>query len=56
MIFNKTRDEKRTGGQPESPANVENNVKQGVEPSKPQTVSSLISCLNLVLIVVKIVV
>ncbi|KAJ9672422.1 hypothetical protein PVL29_025868 [Vitis rotundifolia] len=37
VIFNKARDEKRTGGQPESPANVENNVKQGVEPSKPQT-------------------
>ncbi len=38
VIFNKARDEKRTGGQPESPANVEHNVKQGgVEPSKPQT-------------------
>ena len=47
VIFNKARDEKRTGGQPESPANVEHNVKQGgVEPSKPQTVSSFISCLN----------
>ncbi|TXG67973.1 hypothetical protein EZV62_009248 [Acer yangbiense] len=41
VIFNKARDEKKTGGKPESPGKVEAPVKHGgVEPGKPQPVSS----------------
>ncbi|KAI9186882.1 hypothetical protein LWI28_021863 [Acer negundo] len=37
VIFNKARDEKKTGGKPESPGKVEAPVKHGgVEPGKPQ--------------------
>nr|XP_048323443.1 protein NOI4 isoform X3 [Ziziphus jujuba var. spinosa] len=37
VIFNKARDEKKTGGKPESPGKGETNIKPGVEPSKPQS-------------------
>ncbi|CAA2986862.1 RPM1-interacting 4 [Olea europaea subsp. europaea] len=36
VIFNKARDEKKTGGKPESPSKVDTNTKHGVEPLKPQ--------------------
>lgn len=42
VIFNKARDEKKTGGKPESPGKVEPHIKHGVDPGKTQTVSSLI--------------
>ncbi|VVB16153.1 unnamed protein product [Arabis nemorensis] len=37
VIFNKARDEKKTGGKPGSPGkSTEGNVKSGGDPSKPQ--------------------
>ncbi|XP_012071058.1 protein NOI4 isoform X2 [Jatropha curcas] len=36
VIFNKARDEKKTGGKPESPAQVDSHIKPGVDPGKPQ--------------------
>lgn len=39
VIFNKARDEKKTGGKPESPAKVDHHIKPGVDPGKPQAVS-----------------
>ncbi|XP_061960082.1 protein NOI4 isoform X1 [Populus nigra] len=37
VIFNKARDEKKTGGKPESPGKVDDShVKSGVNPAKPQ--------------------
>ncbi|CAA2978861.1 RPM1-interacting 4-like isoform X2 [Olea europaea subsp. europaea] len=36
VIFNKARDEKKTGGKPESPSKVDANTKHGVEPLKHQ--------------------
>lgn len=41
VIFNKARDEKKTGGKPESPAKSDTHVKSGVDPGKPQPVSNL---------------
>ncbi|XP_016469262.1 protein NOI4 [Nicotiana tabacum] len=38
VIFNKARDEKKTGGKPESPSKADGNTKQGEEQLKPQTV------------------
>ncbi|KAF3651940.1 putative poly(A)-specific ribonuclease PARN-like [Capsicum annuum] len=38
VIFNKARDEKKTGGKPESPTKADGNRKEGEEPLKPQTV------------------
>ncbi|GMP64996.1 hypothetical protein CsSME_00025986 [Camellia sinensis var. sinensis] len=35
VIFNKARDEKKTGGKPESPAKADSNLNHGVEPVKP---------------------
>ncbi|KAH1063071.1 hypothetical protein J1N35_028058 [Gossypium stocksii] len=37
VIFNKARDEKKTGGKPESPAKADAPGKPGVDPSKPQS-------------------
>lgn len=39
VIFNKARDEKKTGGKPESPAKADSVIKPGVDPGKPQSVS-----------------
>lgn len=39
VIFNKARDEKKTGGKPDSPSKTDGNRKEGEEPLKPQTVS-----------------
>lgn len=39
VIFNKARDEKKTGGKPESPGKVDSNIRPGVDPGKPQSVS-----------------
>ncbi|MBA0693302.1 hypothetical protein Goari_010793, partial [Gossypium aridum] len=39
VIFNKARDEKKTGGKPESPAKADAHGKPGADPSKPQSVS-----------------
>lgn len=39
VIFNKVRDEKKTGGKPESPSKADPNVKYGVDPVKSQAVS-----------------
>ncbi|XVF77063.1 hypothetical protein PTKIN_Ptkin14bG0009800 [Pterospermum kingtungense] len=36
VIFNKARDEKKTGGKPESPSKVDSHVKPGADPAKPQ--------------------
>ncbi|CAN4102606.1 unnamed protein product [Withania somnifera] len=36
VIFNKARDEKKTGGKPESPTKADGNRKEGEEPLKPQ--------------------
>ncbi|KAK8506467.1 hypothetical protein V6N13_016339 [Hibiscus sabdariffa] len=36
VIFNKARDEKKTGGKPESPAKADPAVKPGADLSKPQ--------------------
>ncbi|KAM7495654.1 hypothetical protein LguiB_030263 [Lonicera macranthoides] len=36
VIFNKARDEKKTGGKPESPARADTNYKHGVVPPKPR--------------------
>ncbi|XP_039008611.1 protein NOI4-like [Hibiscus syriacus] len=35
-IFNKARDEKKTGGKPESPEKADPAVKSGADPSKPR--------------------
>ncbi|XP_019070351.1 protein NOI4 isoform X1 [Solanum lycopersicum] len=37
VIFNKARDEKKTGGKPDSPSKTDGNRKEGEEPLKPQT-------------------
>ncbi|TYJ38636.1 hypothetical protein E1A91_A04G005500v1 [Gossypium mustelinum] len=37
VIFNKARDEKKTGGKPESPAKADAHCKPGPDPSKPQS-------------------
>ncbi|KAL0306241.1 UNVERIFIED_CONTAM: protein NOI4, partial [Sesamum radiatum] len=39
VIFNKARDEKKTGGKPDSPTKVDTNKNHGAEPLKPQGVS-----------------
>ncbi|KAK4484752.1 hypothetical protein RD792_007346 [Penstemon davidsonii] len=36
VIFNKARDEKKTGGKPDSPTKVDANTIHGVEHFKPQ--------------------
>uniref|UniRef100_A0A2P2KYH1 RIN4 pathogenic type III effector avirulence factor Avr cleavage site domain-containing protein n=1 Tax=Rhizophora mucronata TaxID=61149 RepID=A0A2P2KYH1_RHIMU len=36
VIFNKARDEKKTGGKPESPVKVDTHTKPGPDPGKPQ--------------------
>lgn len=38
VIFNKARDEKKTGGKPESPGKGDPQIKPGVDPGKPQPV------------------
>ncbi|KAJ6894022.1 hypothetical protein NC652_027940 [Populus alba x Populus x berolinensis] len=44
VIFNKARDEKKTGGQPESPGKVvDSHVKPGLNPAKSQPVSFFFS-------------
>ncbi|CAB4281837.1 unnamed protein product [Prunus armeniaca] len=35
VIFNKARDEKKTGGKPESPGKADPNIRHGVEPGRP---------------------
>ncbi|GMP52133.1 hypothetical protein ACSBR2_011056 [Camellia fascicularis] len=35
VIFNKARDEKKTGGKPDSPAKADSNLKNGEDPVKP---------------------
>ncbi|KAI8010528.1 Protein NOI4 [Camellia lanceoleosa] len=39
VIFNKARDEKKTGGKPDSPAKADSNLKNGEDPVKPPAVS-----------------
>ncbi|KAK6934618.1 RIN4, pathogenic type III effector avirulence factor Avr cleavage site [Dillenia turbinata] len=39
MIFNKARDEKKTGGKPESPFKIDPGLKHGMDSGKPQAVS-----------------
>ncbi|GMI63841.1 hypothetical protein like AT5G55850 [Hibiscus trionum] len=41
VIFNKARDEKKTGGKPETAANADTNSKPGADPGKPQQKKSL---------------
>ncbi|XP_044488591.1 uncharacterized protein LOC123213259 isoform X1 [Mangifera indica] len=42
VIFNKARDEKKTGGKPESPKKVDPPIKHGVDPGKPQPVKKMV--------------
>ncbi|XP_074358628.1 protein NOI4 isoform X1 [Apium graveolens] len=44
VIFNKARDEKKTGGKPDSPSKADPNIKYAVDPSKPQ--KKWFCCLN----------
>ncbi|KAI6688701.1 hypothetical protein NL676_025529 [Syzygium grande] len=37
VIFNKARDEKKTGGKPESPGKADAQIKHTVDPGKPPT-------------------
>lgn len=39
VIFNKARDEKKTGGKPESPEKTDRHIKPGVDPGKPQVIN-----------------
>ncbi|KAH9607200.1 hypothetical protein KSS87_021266, partial [Heliosperma pusillum] len=39
VIFNKARDEKKTGGKPDSPGNSQPSTKPGMDPTKSQPVS-----------------
>ena len=41
VIFNKARDEKKTGGKPESPGKADSNSKPAADPARPQSVSCL---------------
>lgn len=41
VIFNKARDEKKTGGKPESPSKADPNKNYGGDAVKPQAVSFL---------------
>ncbi|KAF8410877.1 hypothetical protein HHK36_003414 [Tetracentron sinense] len=43
MIFNKARDEKKTGGKPDSPGKDDTALKPGIDPGKPQAVLPLSS-------------
>ncbi|KAJ8527642.1 hypothetical protein K7X08_015093 [Anisodus acutangulus] len=36
VIFNKARNEKKTGGNPDSPTKADSNIKQAADPCKPQ--------------------
>ncbi|KAF8409745.1 hypothetical protein HHK36_005824 [Tetracentron sinense] len=36
VLFNKARDEKKTGGQPDSPGKDDTTLKHGTDPGKPQ--------------------
>ncbi|GMN62345.1 hypothetical protein TIFTF001_031425 [Ficus carica] len=38
VIFNKARDEKKTGGKPDSPGKVDSNIKPPADPAKPQSI------------------
>lgn len=40
VIFNKARDEKKTGGKPDSPSKGDPHIRQGLDPGKPPAVSS----------------
>ncbi|KAK5772361.1 hypothetical protein PVK06_048646 [Gossypium arboreum] len=42
VIFNKARDEKKTGGKPESPSGGDPHVKPGADPSKTQPTVSIL--------------
>ena len=46
VIFNKARDEKKTGGKPESPGKVEAPVKHGVEPSSKPPPKKWFCCIQ----------
>ncbi|KAJ8754896.1 hypothetical protein K2173_015408 [Erythroxylum novogranatense] len=37
VIFNKARDEKKTGGKPESPGKADHHMKSAADAGKPQT-------------------
>ncbi|KAJ8765001.1 hypothetical protein K2173_010473 [Erythroxylum novogranatense] len=37
VIFNKARDEKKTGAKPDSPAKADHHVKPAADPGKPRT-------------------
>lgn len=51
VIFNKARDEKKTGGKPESPSKTEAVARHGtVDPVKPQAVSCFLHPLVYLLI------
>ncbi|KZV56352.1 hypothetical protein F511_00349 [Dorcoceras hygrometricum] len=49
VIFNKARNEKKTGGKPESPSKMDLNARHGVEPLKTQGVSFMIFILQCLL-------
>ncbi|KAG5235359.1 protein NOI [Salix suchowensis] len=48
VIFNKARDEKKTGGKPESPGKeVDSHVKPGLNPAKSQPVTKRAQCFTI---------
>ncbi|KAK4386895.1 protein NOI4 [Sesamum angolense] len=44
VIFNKARDEKKTGGKPDSPTKVDSSTKHAEEPLKPRVKSGFAAC------------
>ncbi|KAK9006106.1 hypothetical protein V6N11_035152 [Hibiscus sabdariffa] len=46
VIFNKARDEKKTGGKPESAANADANNKPGADAGKPQQKKKSLPCVS----------
>ncbi|XP_038685103.1 protein NOI4-like isoform X2 [Tripterygium wilfordii] len=46
VIFNKARDEKKTGGKPDSPAKFDSHTRSGVSPSKAPAVKKMVLLLS----------
>ncbi|KAL5548639.1 hypothetical protein UlMin_003870 [Ulmus minor] len=46
VIFNKARDEKKTGGKPESPGKVDSNIRHAQEPAKPPQSKKWFCCIH----------
>ncbi|PON43425.1 RIN4, pathogenic type III effector avirulence factor Avr cleavage site [Trema orientale] len=46
VIFNKARDEKKTGGKPESPGKTDSNIKPPADPAKPPQSKKWFCCIQ----------